>query len=105
LFSQSQNDIISFKSGERKLEKSRKFEKGTLVAVTHSFSQQGGSGIEKKYAMLDFFLLRPVWLDLTNYVIRHISKYGNIMTSFSLSGLVFVWSEVQSKMQDNSITK
>ena len=29
-----QSDIILFKSGERKPEKPRKFEKGTLVAVT-----------------------------------------------------------------------
>ena len=42
---------------------------------------QGDSGIKKKICDADFFSKASL-AGLTNYVIRHISKYGNIMTSF-----------------------
>jgi hypothetical protein len=45
-------------------------------------TNKGGSGIKKKICNADFFSKASL-AGLTNYVIRHISKYGNIMTSFS----------------------
>jgi hypothetical protein len=38
---------------------------------------QGGAKNRKKYLRSDFFL-RPPWSDLTTYVIRHTSIYGNM---------------------------
>jgi hypothetical protein len=45
---------------------------------------QGGSGIEKKDPGSNFF---PLTLGgLTNYVIRHMSRYGNNMSSAAAIG-------------------
>jgi len=41
---------------------------------------QGGTGIEKKRPRVDFFLLWTLG-GLTNYVIRHVSKYSSNITS------------------------
>ena len=45
-----------------------------------SYLAQGGSGIEKKDLGSIFFFSSTLG-GLTNYVIRHMSKYGNIMSS------------------------
>ena len=48
-----------------------------LIAMTHARVHQH----QKKIYSVDFFS-KASWAELTNYVIRHISKYGNIMSSF-----------------------
>jgi len=42
--------------------------------------KQGGTGIEKKRPGVDFFFFWTLG-GLTNYVIRHMSKYSNITSS------------------------
>jgi len=58
------------------------------------YALQGGSRIEKKDLGSIF---SPSTLGgLTNYVIRHMSKYGNIMSSsasFNIGILIFLWQE------------
>jgi len=51
-------------------------------ALRTSTVERKGALASKKNMTLHIFFSKANLAGLTNYVIRHISKYGNIMTSF-----------------------